>query len=317
LIVAELDPSRLDRLVDELDRSTLGSLTNAIANLGSVEPEERRAAAATFRSQIGGLESLADAANWRDALVRRFGRRGAESLCESTIEKPGSTIGVNALGRHYLNVGERLKGEHPQLLAAIIRFVDSASAARILQSLPDSVRADAFARAALIDRAAYVDQLSVERVLTELCEASVGADLGGRLLDERTGVRRLVETLRRLESEVEQVLLEELEARESAVAERLRERLFGFDDLSDLDPKQMRELLKSADYRTVTTALSGAGETVVERFLSALSKRAAQSLREDIESVDADDRVAIEAARRSLADSARRIGIDRTRSSST
>ena len=67
------------------------------------------------------------------------------------------------------------------------------------------------------------------------------------------------------------------------MADKLRRRMVVFDDLEQLDKKDMQMLLKHIDKDELLRGLKGASDEMANHFLSSVSKRQAEDLREELE----------------------------------
>ena len=67
------------------------------------------------------------------------------------------------------------------------------------------------------------------------------------------------------------------------LAEEIRNNMFVFDDLVNLDDRGVQQLLRSVDNQTLLLALKTADEVIQTKIMGNLSKRAAEMLMEDME----------------------------------
>ena len=100
---------------------------------------------------------------------------------------------------------------------------------------------------------------------------------------QRGGLRTVAEIFNCLDRTVSRPTLDQLEAAAPDTASAIRNLMFVFDDLVQLDQNGIRELISRADKKTLTVALKGASEEIRNRFFQNMSKRAADLLREEME----------------------------------
>jgi len=80
-------------------------------------------------------------------------------------------------------------------------------------------------------------------------------------------------------------ILEAIEETNPELAERIKQLMFTFEDLTKIDDKGIQMLLKEISSEDLTIALKGTSEALKERILGNMSDRAAKILREDLEAM--------------------------------
>ena len=71
---------------------------------------------------------------------------------------------------------------------------------------------------------------------------------------------------------------------DSELAQKVMDNMFTFDDLEKLDDKAMQALMKEVQSESLVVALKGATTELREKVFKNMSTRAAETLREDLES---------------------------------
>jgi len=80
------------------------------------------------------------------------------------------------------------------------------------------------------------------------------------------------------------VVLESIRGYDPDLAQKIMDKMFVFEDILKLDDKSIQIVLKEVASETLIVALKGAVPELREKFLSNMSSRAAEALREDLES---------------------------------
>jgi flagellar motor switch protein FliG len=83
--------------------------------------------------------------------------------------------------------------------------------------------------------------------------------------------------------------------------------MFTFEDLGRLDVRALQKVMQSVETRTLTIALRAASEKLKATLLSAISKRAADNVREELEMMEPVKLKEIETAQLEIVDAARRL----------
>ncbi len=121
------------------------------------------------------------------------------------------------------------------------------------------------------------------------------------------GVDLAVQLLMNMDKTNEATLLESIAERDPDVAEQIREQMFTFDDLIDVDDRAIQTVLRNIENQTLVLALKGAAESMQEVFFRNVSKRVSESLREDLETMGPVRLSEVEAAQQQIANAAREL----------
>ena len=170
-----------------------------------------------------------------------------------------------------------LAGEHPQTIALVLSHLQQEKAAEILSLLPDGIKSD------VAFRILHIEKVQ-DDLIRELDEA-IRRDLGkiGFATKQFDGVETLANILNEVDGKTEEFLMSYIEQEDSDLAEKIRQKMFIFEDLLQVDARSFREILQNVDNDTVAKALKTASEEMKEKIFSNLSERAAEMLREDME----------------------------------
>ncbi len=182
-------------------------------------------------------------------------------------------------------------------MALVLSSLDEDRAARVLEQLPTELR-DAVIlqlKERLTPSLALLTRLLSATVAK--CKTFVEQELAAERISSDARVARL---LRTMEPERRGELLQMLEGADPEACERIREALFSFEDLMKVEDRTMQRLLGELDTRTLSTALSAASDAVTERVLGNLSRRARESLLEEISLLGSVGKAEIEAAEKAV-----------------
>jgi hypothetical protein len=166
----------------------------------------------------------------------------------------------------------------PDVLAAILLYLDEAARRRVLRALSPGKRA------AAIGAICEYEEHDADSFLAIAHEA-LGRLVAGLEGNYRPsgGPRVAASLLKSLGGRETETVLEALGSKAPEAAKAIRQRLFLFEDLSGLDDRSIQKLLRKVDAQRLALAMKGAGAAVMEKVCSAMSDNAAEMLREDIE----------------------------------
>jgi flagellar motor switch protein FliG len=202
------------------------------------------------------------------------------NLLIDRIMQGGDTAGIESLKwMDPSSVGELLRMEHPQIVAAILVHLDFDQAAEVLKTFTERQRNEVLVRVATLDGI----QPSALKDLNEV----MGRVLAG---GERTrksmlgGVKAAAEMINLMGTSVETAVLDYIREADSELAQKIMDNMFTFDDLEKIDDKGIQALLKEVQSESLVIALKGATPEMREKVFKNMSTRAAETLREDLES---------------------------------
>jgi flagellar motor switch protein FliG len=176
-------------------------------------------------------------------------------------------------------VAELLRNEHPQIVAAILVHLDSDQAADVLKQIPERQRNEVMVRVATLDGI----QPSALKDLNEVMGKVLA---GGERMKKSMmgGVKPAAEIINMMGSAVETSVLDYIREADPDLAQKIMDNLFTFDDLLKIDDRGIQALLKEVQSESLLIALKGATPELREKIFTNMSSRAAETLREDLES---------------------------------
>jgi len=177
------------------------------------------------------------------------------------------------------SVAELLRNEHPQIVAAILVHLDFEQSSGVLKSFSERQRNEVLIRIATLDGI----QPSALKDLNEVMSKVLA---GGEKLKKASlgGVKTAAEIINLMGSSVETSALDYIREADNELAQKIMDNMFTFDDLNKLDDKGFQSLLKEVQSESLVIALKGATPELREKVFRNMSTRAAETLREDLDS---------------------------------
>jgi flagellar motor switch protein FliG len=175
------------------------------------------------------------------------------------------------------NVVKMLVGEHPQTIALILSYLPQEKGAEILSLLPEETRSDVAFRVVKIEN--VQDELINE--LDEAIKKDI-AKIGGAT-KQFDGVETLATILNEVDRKTEESVMSHIEKEDTELAEKIRQKMFVFEDLLETEDKSFRDILQNVDNQSLSKALKTASEEMKQKIFKNLSERAAEMLKEDME----------------------------------
>ncbi len=270
------------KILQNLAEPDVQRLTEEIADLRNIPPQVSLDVVEEFREMLetqqymvhGGIDYATK------LLVDTFGKQRAEDLLMLVRRaQEASQSDLSMLQRvDPQQLGKFLESEHPQTVAIVLAHLDPRKGSIVIDSLSAERRVEAIRRLAAMRQFSPEMAQRVAMILHRRLE-NMG-DTGRR---SYAGFKAVADLLNRMESEQTKKILDEIEAADVATALSIRNLMFTFEDLVTIPPASMREIVSAADKRQLALALRGAHEDLRAHVFSAMSSRAADMLKEDME----------------------------------
>lgn len=173
-----------------------------------------------------------------------------------------------------------IQTEHPQTIALILSHLNAGQAAALLSSLPEELRAEVSLRMAALDQTSPEIVAKIANIITLRLR-----ELGETSRQSAGGVQAVAEMFNRLDSTSSKQLMERVEQSDPQLGETIRHLMFVFEDIVLVDQNGIKELLSRVDRKVLTLSLKGTSEKLKDHFLTAMSQRGAEMMREDMEAL--------------------------------
>jgi flagellar motor switch protein FliG len=281
ILFITLGPDAASGIIKKLPETEIQKITYEIANITSVRSDQKNDILDEF-IQInkakdfileGGMEYA------RTLLGKALGSQRAkdimEKVSEATQQYRPFSIARKADAHQLLNI---ISNEHPQTIALVLCYLQPDKAAQILSSLPEDVQSDVALRIASMSNTSPAVVKEIEKVLDTKLSSVVRSDM-----TVLGGVETLVDILNQVDRTTEKNITEGLEKENAELAEKVKESMFVFEDILSLDDVSIQRVLREVETKELALALKGCSEEVANAIYRNQSKRAAASLKEDME----------------------------------
>ncbi len=197
-------------------------------------------------------------------------------------------------------IANMLKNEHPQVIALILSQLSPMKAAEVIQYLPKRLGVTNL-QEEVIKRIASIEKISYDmvKIVADTLEEEL-MTIGAGKEESVSGIDVAAEIVNILPKELTQEILDEIRKENPSLADAIEERMFKFEDIVKLDNRAIIEILKVVDKNDLLIALKGAPQEILDKFLSNMSKRAAQMFLEDMEVLGPVKKSDVEKARKKI-----------------
>jgi flagellar motor switch protein FliG len=253
----------------------------AMAKLSNISRAQMADVLREFHVEAQQQTSIAGAPDeyLRSVLTRALGEDKAGGLIDRILQG-NDNAGIESL--KWMDSGavaELIKGEHPQIIATILVHLDPDQAGEVLAQFTERLRNDVVLRIATLEGV----QPSAMRDLNEvLSQILAGTDQLKK--SPRGGVEQAAEILNNLGATIEASITSHIREVDPDLAQKIQDKMFVFENLMELEDRGIQLLLREVQSETLVVALKGTTEPLREKIFRNMSQRAAEMLRDDLES---------------------------------
>lgn len=276
----------------------------AMATLQNVTREEVQNVLGSFVTTVEQETGLGIGSHdyVRKMLVGALGEDRAGSLLDRILS------GSNTNGLEQLKwmdargIYEVIRLEHPQIIAIVCSFLDADQAAEVLAQFPERDQSNIVLRIATLDGV----QPAALSELNEILEKQFSGNAGAQTTTVG-GLKTAADILNFVDTTVEAAIMERIKESEPDLGQSIEDLMFVFDNLIDIDDRSAQTLMREIQTDQLQLALKGADDSLKEKFLSNMSQRAAEMMRDDLEAMGPVRLSDVEAAQKGILATARNL----------
>ncbi|WP_455794373.1 flagellar motor switch protein FliG [Clostridium butyricum] len=281
ILFITLGPEASSGILKKLPESDIQKITYEIANITSVTAEQREEILNEFlqinkaRDYIieGGMDYA------KQLLSKALGTQRAneilDKVSEATAQYRPFSIARKADSKQLLNV---ITAEQPQTIALILCYLQPDKAAQVMAELPEETQSEVAYRIATMNTTSPMVIKEIESVLESKLSSVVRTEM-----TSLGGVETLVGILNSVDRTTEKNITEGLEREDAELADKVKSSMFVLEDVISLDDVSIQRILREVEASDLALALKGCSDEVANCIYRNQSKRAAASLKEDME----------------------------------
>jgi len=279
LVLLMLGEETAGEVFKRLDMDDIRLLSRGMADMGQINDEERDVVLEEFYNMCVKSDPLllTNGAAFLNSLAEKFLDAEENKKLQDTLKSDKQTkLALDAIDSRVL--ANLIRKEHPQTISLILAYSEPAKSAEVLALMPVETQVEVCLRMASLDKVNPQTLKDVESALMSEMKGLMEMDE-----QETSGVVLVAEILNTIEKSHEERIFEQLMEIDPELAEEIRNNMFVFDDLVNLDDRGIQTLLKEVDNQTLILALKTADEIIKAKIYNNLSKRASEMLQEDME----------------------------------
>lgn len=291
------------KIFQHLPKNVVEDISTAITQIASIDKDTSLAILEEFhlytRSKTfissGGYDFA------RDILYKSLGKGEADEVLAklSRLKLASQSFSyLDAINPKQLS--DFIKDESPHTIAVILSHMDAPKSAEVLMQLDEEVRVKVTMQMATIKDVSPDVVRTISVVLEKKLESLLSSivDVGG--------VKVVADMLNRLGPK-SQDILKNINGVDTSLATKIKENMFVFEDLLNLDTEYVMKILQNVDTGDVAVAMKNATEEDMEKVTSAMSQRARDRFKEEFEMLNKVKIKDIEASQRKMLDVAQKM----------
>ena len=305
VLLVILGPESAAQILKNLDEHEVEVLCTEMSKLALISQEMRNEILREFSEMAVQASTgiLGGAAYTKTVLEKSVGLFRASDILGRVSPAPASIGPMRQIVEMDLRqLYSLLKEEQPQTVALIASYLGSEKASQLLMQFTHEARDQIIERLATLGPTPVEAVEVIVQVLTQKTNVK-----STRALSQTGGLKNAAEVLNAMERNFSDPLLNDLDRRNPELGQAIRNKMFTFEDLITLDTASLQKVMREVDMRDLAVSLKGSSPKLKAALLGCISKRAADTVREEIAFLTTVKRKDIDAAQQRVTESVRRL----------
>jgi flagellar motor switch protein FliG len=309
ILLMSLGEQDAANVLKQLDAREVQKIGIAMAELKEVSREQATSVLDKFIGIADGKANMASGSTdyVRRVLTQAVGKQKTDMLLDR-VSTGQAGQGIEQLKwMEAKAVAQIIGGEHPQIAAIVLSHLEPEQSAAIMPLLSDDFRTEVLMRIASLNEVPQTALTELDQLVEKQANVKPPAPLR-----RVGGARTVANILNAMEKDKSGEEMGKIEKSDSAMHQQIKDLLFIFDNLLDVDDRGVQALLREVGSDTLAVALRGAEPEVQEKILKNMSKRAAEILKDDMEARGPVKLADVEAAQKEIIVIAQRLAEEGT-----
>ena len=309
ILLMSLGEQDAANVLKQLDAREVQKIGIAMAELKEVSREQATSVLDKFIGIADGKANMASGSTdyVRRVLTQAVGKQKTDMLLDR-VSTGQAGQGIEQLKwMEAKAVAQIIGGEHPQIAAIVLSHLEPEQSAAIMPLLNDDFRTEVLMRIASLNEVPQTALTELDQLVEKQANVKPPAPLR-----RVGGARTVANILNAMEKDKSGEEMGKIEKSDSAMHQQIKDLLFIFDNLLDVDDRGVQALLREVGSDTLAVALRGAEPEVQEKILKNMSKRAAEILKDDMEARGPVKLADVEAAQKEIIVIAQRLAEEGT-----
>ena len=269
------------KVFERMNENEISEVGVEMSRIDHITPEMLKAVSSSFVDLFEGETKLiVEGENFLKKIISSTMDEDKASAVFDELEKRKQDLPfVWSKNINLSTLASYIEGEHPQTIAMILAHMPAEVASEIMMFVPDEMKGDIALRVARLGQISDDVVRDVDKALKHELSDAVGP--GGKA----GGLQVLVDIINGVDKSTEESVMEFIEEDSAEMANDIRNLMFVFEDMVNIDDTAMREVLKKVEGQQLTYALKTATDDMKDKIFSNLSQRAGEMLKDDIDAM--------------------------------
>jgi flagellar motor switch protein FliG len=279
ILLMMLGDAEAAEILGHLDPHEVQHLGSAMFNVADVSETEVESVFDTFMTQTRERTTIGFAAapRIRTMMENALGSERAEGVLARITPAASSRALEPLRWIDAKTIAALVEEEHPQVGAVVLAHLDPSVAAEVLQMLSPELQPD------VVYRVAKLETISADAIAElELTLVKQIGRLATKPSAVRGGTSEAAKIMNNMRPGTDQQIIRKLGKVDKILAQRIEDEMFIFQDLMELDEKNLGVLLRNVENDVLVVALKGAEPKLRDKMLGCMSARAADSIRDEM-----------------------------------
>jgi len=282
ILLLSLGESEAAEVMKHMGAKDVQRIGAAMTQLQNISRAEVTDVISEFTQKLEGQTSLGVGVDdyLRKVLITALGEDKAGGVIDRILFGRSSK-GLEALKwMDSRQVAELIRQEHPQIISIVLAYLDADQSAEVMAQFPEWLRADIIMRIATLDGI----QPSALHELDEVIEKQFAGKTGALKTSVLGGIKTAAQIMNFMDSSQESALIDSIRKVDDSLGGKIQDLMFVFGDLVEIDDRGMQEVLRAVPGEKLLLAMKGADEELKSKIFKNMSQRAAEMLKDDLES---------------------------------
>lgn len=284
------------KIFQYLDKSYVEQISTAITQIQSINKEVSLAILEEFHlyTRTKGFISSGGYDFAKDILYKSIGQEAAEEVLEKLSRMKLANQAFSYLDSvNPKQLSDFIKDESPHTIAVILAHMDPSKSADVLMELDEEIRVKVSIQIATIKDVSPDVVRTISAVLERKLESLLSSivDVGG--------VKVVADMLNKMGPKAVDIL-KNINGIDTSLATRIKDNMFVFEDLLNLDSEYIMKIIQSVESADVVVAMKNTTQEQIEKVTGAMSQRVKDRFYEESEMLTKVKIKDIEAAQRRM-----------------
>ncbi|KEY91531.1 flagellar motor switch protein [Candidatus Photodesmus blepharus] len=304
ILLLSLNEDDAAGIIRHLEPKQVQRVGSAMARASNLNQEKVGAVYRAFLEDIQKYTNIGVKSEdfMRNTLTAALGADKANNLVDQILLGTGSK-GLDSLKwMDPRQVASIIINEHPQIQTIVLSYLEANQSAEILSQFSERDRLDLMMRIANLEEV----QPSALAELNEIMEKQFAGQAGAQAA-KIGGFKAAAEIMNYMDNSLENVLIEQIRDQDEDMATQIQDLMFVFENLIEINDQGIQKLLRDIPQDILKKSLKGADDTLRDKIFKNMSKRAAEMMQDDLDTMPPVKISDVEAAQKEVLAIARRM----------